>query len=244
MDQKKLYGKWFFWDELVGYPMMLYYWIKGNKINKLLDIRIEKARIKASRIELTKKIKNEFLIEYDKQDNFFSYHFKNIDESRDHNFQDKINYCLLRFRDESKRNLSSSKLMILQENFLNGAEHTLFLYFALEGKVKRDIRLSDIMIGEKSAEYFLLFLKEKKFIDENHNLLVDKKSFLIRIHHFLKDHHIINPDFQDITIIKAMENEYNSNFDRGTFSRAVTAKLNDFEEIVFKELSILFNIRY
>lgn len=244
MDQKKLYGKWFFWDELVGYPMMLYYWIKGDKINKLLTIRIEKARTKASRIELTKKIKNELLIEYNKQDSFFSYHFKNIDESRDHNFQDKINYCLLCFRDESKRNLSSSKLMILQENFLNGAEHTLFLYFALKGKVKREIRLSDIMIGEKSAEHFLHFLKDKKFIDENHNLLVDQKSSFIRIHRFLKDHHIINPDFQDITIIEAMENEYNSNFDRGTFSRAVTVKFNEFEESLCSELLDKFNIKY
>ncbi|MGG5598173.1 hypothetical protein ACPDHJ_00010 [Myroides sp. C8-3] len=244
MDQKKLYGKWFFWDELAGYPMMLYYWIKGNKIQKMLAIRIEKARSKASKIELTNKLKNEYLIKYDIQDNFFSYHFKNIDESRYHNFEEKIDYCLSSYRDEAKRNLSSSKLMILQENFLNGAEHTLFLYFVLEGKIKREIRLSDIMIGEKSAEHFLLFLKDKKLIDENHNLLVDNKSSFIRIHRFLKDHHIINPDFQGNTIIEAMENEYNSNFDAGTFSKAVKTKLTDFEEVLFKELSILFNIRY
>lgn len=93
MDQKKLYGKWFFWDELAGYPMMLYYWIKGNKIQKMLSVRIDKAISKANQMVLTEKTKNEFLIEYDKQDNFFSFHFKNIDESRNHNFQEKIDYC-------------------------------------------------------------------------------------------------------------------------------------------------------
>lgn len=244
MDQKNLYGKWFFWDELVGYPMMLYYWIKGNKIQKMLSVRIDKAVSKANQIVLTEKIKNEFLIEYNKQVNFFSYHFKNIDESRNHNFQEKIDYCLSNYKKESLKHLSSSKLMILQENFLNGAEHTLFLYFALKGKVKREIRLSDIMIGEKSAELFLLFLKDKKFIDENHNLQVDQKSSFIRIHRFLKDQHIINPDFQDTTIIEAMENEYHTNFDKGTFSRAITVKFNEFEESLCKELSQLFNFKY
>lgn len=27
MNQKKLYGRWNFWEEFVGYPMMIYYWI-------------------------------------------------------------------------------------------------------------------------------------------------------------------------------------------------------------------------
>lgn len=244
MDQKKLYGKWFFWDELVGYPMMLYHWIKGNKIQKMLAVRIDKATSKASQIVLTEKAKNELLIEYEKQDSFFSYHFRKIEGSRGHNFQEKIDYCLSNYRKESLRHLSPSKLMILQENFLNGAENTLFLYFALKGKVKREIRLSDIMIGDESAKLFIAFLQNKKYIDENHNLLVDNKSSFIRIHRLLKDHYIINPDFQDITIIEAMENEYNTNFDTGTFSRANKAKLKEFEESVYNELSQLFNFKY
>ena len=100
------------------------------------------------------------------------------------------------------------------------------------------------MIGNNSLKIFIAFLKDKKFIDENHNLLVDQKSSFIRIHRFLKDNHIINPDYQDTTIIEAMENEYNTNFDKGTFSRAVLVKPNDFEEIIYQELSKLFNISY
>ena len=42
MDQKKLYGRWNFWEEFVGYPMMIFYWIKGEKISKMLSKRIEK----------------------------------------------------------------------------------------------------------------------------------------------------------------------------------------------------------
>lgn len=244
MDQKKVYGRWNFWEELAGYPMMIYYWIKGERIQKMLSKRIEKAKQKADPIILTEKMKNEFLIQYEELDSFFSFHFKNIDTSRSHNFDEKIKYCLQQYRKESLRLLSSSSLMKLQENFLSGAEKTLFLYFALQGEVKREIRLSDIMIGDNSSQISTSFLKEKKFIDENHNLLVDQKSSLIRIHRFLKDNLIINPEFQDTTIIEAMENEYNTNFDKGTFSRAVIAKSTDFEENIYKELSKIFNIRY
>ncbi|WP_102981502.1 hypothetical protein [Chryseobacterium scophthalmum] len=244
MDQKKLYGRWNFWEEFVGYPMMIYYRIRGERIQKLLSKRIDKAKQKAGKIILTEKTKNEFLIQYEKLDNFFSFHFKDIDASRNHNFEEKIQYCLDQYRKESNSLISSSNMMKLQGNFLNGAEATLLLYFALDSKTRREIRLSDIMIGENSSKIFIAFLKDKKFIDENHNLLVDQKSSFIRIHRFLKDNHIINPDFQDTTIIEAMENEYNTNFDKGTFSRAITVKPNDFEEIIYQELSKLFNLSY
>lgn len=244
MDHKKLYGRWNFWEEFVGYPMMLYHLIKREKIQQRFHRRIEKAKQKSSKVVLNEKLRNEYLIRYEKLDNFFSFHFKDIDTSRNHNFEDKIQYCLDQYKKESNSLISSSNLMKLQGNFLNGAETTLFLYFALQSKTNREIRLSDIMIGENSSKIFIAFLKDKKFIDENHNLLVDQKSSFIRIHRFLKDYHIINPDFQDTTIIEAMENEYNSNFDKGTFSRALTVKPNDFEETIYHKLSKLFNIKY
>lgn len=244
MDQKKLYGRWNFWEEFAGYPMMIYLWIRKPKIHDRLRSTIEKAQQKSSKIVLDEKLRNEFLIRYEKLDNFFSFHFKDIDQSRNHNFEEKILYCLDQYKKESNSLLSSSNLMKLQGNFLNGAETTLFLYFALKHKTNRKIALSDIMVGDNSSKIFHTFLKEKKFIDENHNLLVDQKSSFIRIHRFLKDNHIINPDFQDTTIIEAMENEYNTNFDKGTFSRAITVKPSDFEESIYKELSKLFDIKY
>lgn len=209
-----------------------------------MNRRIEKAQQKSSKVILNEKLRNEFLIKYENLDNFFSFHFKDIDTSRNHNFEEKIQYCLDLYKKESTSLISSSNLIKLQGNFLNGAETTLFLFFALESKTNREIRLSDIMIGDHSSKIFIAFLKGKKFIDENNNLLVDQKSSFIRIHRFLKDNHIINPDFQDATIIEAMENEYNTNFDKGTFSRAITVKPSDFEESIYSELSKLFNIRH
>lgn len=243
MDKKKLYGQWKLWEEFIGYPMMIYFWIRGQKIQNLLQMRIKKAQQKSSKIILNEKLRNELLIRYEKLDNFFSFHFKDIEESRNHNFEEKIQYCLDQYKKESNSLLTSSNLMKLQGNFLNGAETTLFLYFALKHKTNREIRLSDIMIGDNSSKIFIAFLKGKKFIDENHNLLVDQKSSFIRIHRFLKDNHIINPDFQDTTIIEAMENEYNTNFDKGTFSRAIIVKANDFEENIYQDLFKLYNIK-
>jgi len=244
MDEKTIYGRWFFWDELIGFPMMIYYWVKGERIQKMLENKINNAKGKSNLIILTEKTKNEYLIEYNRLDNFFSLHFKEIENSSKHNFQEKIDYCLQKYKKESSKILSSSNLMKLQGNFLNGAEITLFLYFVLDQKVRREISLSDIIMGENNSKLFIDFLKRKKFIDENNNLIVDQKSSFIRIHRFLKDNHIINPDFQDSTIIEAMENEYNTNFDKGTFSRAITVKPSDFEEIIYMELSKILNFKY
>ena len=44
MDEKKLYGRWFLWDEIIGLPMMIYYWIKGEKIQRMLENRINSAK--------------------------------------------------------------------------------------------------------------------------------------------------------------------------------------------------------
>jgi hypothetical protein len=48
--------------------------------------------------------------------------------------------------------------------------------------------------------------------------------------------------------IKSTEeyNEYSTNFDKGTFSRAVTVKPNDFEERIYNELSncLILDIKY
>lgn len=110
MDKNKLYGRWCIWEELVSYPMMIYYWIKGDKIKKLLSERIKNAKYRAEQEVLTEKTKNEFLIEYEKLDNFFSDHFKKINEFNSHNFNEKIAYCLQQYRKESAMKLTSSSL--------------------------------------------------------------------------------------------------------------------------------------
>lgn len=53
MNEKKIYGRWFIWEEFVGIPMIVYHWIKGDRIKKLLSERIDKARKNGEQVELT-----------------------------------------------------------------------------------------------------------------------------------------------------------------------------------------------
>lgn len=125
-----------------------------------------------------------------------------------------------------------------------GAEKTLTAYLLLDKKVERRIYLKDILIGDDTEEKFKKFLKDKRFIDDEQNLLVDNKSSFIRLHRFLKDENFINSGYTDNTIIEIMEKEYNSTFDKTTFSRANKVLQSDFEKDIFKELSAIMGVRY
>ncbi len=238
MDTKELYGKWLPTNELVGVFIMISNRLKGKRIKQQLDEKIKKSKEKALQIELTEKKKDELLIQYQDLNNFFSHHFKKIDDSRSFSLDEKVDYCLEQYKKESKKLLSAANLIILQENFLNGAEQTLFLYSALNGKVSRGISIQDI-IGVEKSRILINFLKDKNFIDQNNNLIVDNKSRFIRIHRFLKDIKVINSDFNDKTILDAMEREYNASFDQGTFSKAIGVKMTESEEAIYKELEEL-----
>lgn len=244
MNLNKIYGRWMIWDEFGAIPLVIISWVKGKRIKTLLEERINKAERIAAEIALNSKNKEEYLLDYEAQDNFFSHHFKKIEKSRNHSFEDKIAYCLQQYKTESRRNISASRTILLQENFLIGADKTLTAYLLLERKVERRIYLKDILIGDDTEEKFKKFLKVKRYIDGNQNLLVDNKSIFIRLHRFLKDVKIINPDFTDTTIIEVMEKEYNSTFDKGTFSRAIKISPNDDETALYKELSEILKINY
>ena len=75
--------------------------------------------------------------------------------------------------------------MKLQGNFINGAEITLFYYFALKQKVTEDIRISDIILGENTSKILLSFLKDKKFIDENR--VLDYIYIKVKEHYLLSE---------------------------------------------------------
>lgn len=244
MDLNKIYGRWMVWDEFGAIPLVIISWLKGKKIKTLLEERIKKAQEIAAKTIINSKNREEYLLEYDSLDNFFAYHFKNIEKSRTHSFEEKIAYCLQQYKAESFRNISASRAMLLQENFLIGAEKTLTAYLLLDKKVERRIYLKDILIGDDTEEKFKIFLKDKRFIDDEQNLLVDNKSSFIRLHRFLKDENFINSGYTDNTIIEIMEKEYNSTFDKTTFSRANKVLQSDFEKDIFKELSAIMGVRY
>lgn len=242
MDKKKLYGHWYIWEELVSYPMMLYYWIKGDKIQKMLSERIEKARRKAEQMTLTEKNKNEFLIEYEKLDNFFSYHFKEIDKFNSHNFQDKINYCLKQYRKESSQKLTSSNLMKLQGNFLAGAEKTLFLYFLLYRERKPNNSFVSIFSSEENYNKFIFVMKNNSYLDENNKFDISV-IFFSGVLTFLKKKGVIK-NVKNINIIKLLKDDFDFEISTSSFSSGMPYPTKDEEKKLFDDLSKELMVKY
>ncbi|MDO5655775.1 MAG: hypothetical protein Q4G27_06505 [Flavobacteriaceae bacterium] len=241
MDKKEIYGKSYFWSELAAFPLIIYYRLKGKNIKQLLYELLSRVQKKYSDTVITFQEKEELLIQYEELNNFFAYHFKKIDSSRSHNFDEKINYCLNQFKKESNSLTSASKLVILQENFLKGAEQTLSIYFKLNGKTERRLYLSDILVGKFTDERLKNFLLSQKFIDENNNLIVDNKSFFFRILKSLKDKKFINQSFTDKTIVEVLQNEYNSKLDNSLFSKASNITPDESETEIIEELISLLD---
>ena len=226
MDKKKLYGHWYIWEELVSYPMMLYYWIKGDKIQKMLSERIEKARRKAEQMTLTEKNKNEFLIEYEKLDNF----------------QDKINYCLKQYRKESSQKLTSSNLMKLQGNFLAGAEKTLFLYFLLYRERKPNNSFVSIFSSEENYNKFIFVMKNNSYLDENNKFDISV-IFISGVLTFLKKKGVIK-NVKNINIIKLLKDDFDFEISPSSFSSGMPYPTKDEEKKLFDDLSKELMVKY
>lgn len=242
MNEKKLYGRWYIWEELISYPMMLYYWIKGDKIKELLSERIKKAKQTAEQEILTEKDKNELLIEYERLDNFFSYHFKEINQFDSHTFQEKITYCLRQYRKESAMKLTSSSLMKLQGNFLTGAEKTLLLYFLLYDEKKTKNSFLSIFSSEENYNTFILVMKNNSYLDKNNKFDITV-IFFASILTFLKKRGVIKK-VKNIDIIKLLKEDFNFEISPSSFSSATPYPTKDEEKKLFDDLSKEFMIKY
>lgn len=236
MDAKNIYGKSFIFEEIAAIPLYLYDTLFKDNVYNLLNI-VKANSIENAKKEIPNKKQREILmIKFGELDDFFSINFNKIVNARHLNFDEKIDYCYKVYLEERRKKFSFRSRTILRDNFLFGAKKCIFLYKVLNEKVTNERTLSDIIIDSNVYITLIDFLKKKKFIDLNRNLIVDNKSFFIRIHRLLKDELYINPDFNDVSIIEAMENEYNTTFDRGTFSKAINTKLTNFEKQIHNEL--------
>ena len=242
MNEKKLYGRWYIWEELISYPMMLYYWIKGDKIKELLSERIKKAKQTAEQEILTEKDKNELLIEYERLDNFFSYHFKEINQFDSHTFQEKITYCLRQYRKESAMKLTSSSLMKLQGNFLTGAEKTLLLYFLLYDEKKTKNSFLSIFSSEENYNTFILVMKNNSYLDKNNKFDITV-IFFASILTFLKKRGVIKK-VKNIDIIKLLKEDFNFEISPSSFSSATPYPTKDEEKKLFDDLSKELMVKY
>ncbi len=176
---EKIYGKWYPWQELSAYPMMLYYFIKGKKLKELLEEKIAKAKKKATKKEFSERELYENQIEYDKLDNLFSLYFKEVDKSDVHSFKDKIEYCLQKYKLETQKHLTASRVVILQGNFLTGAEKTLYLYFTLLKTFKKEVPKS-IKIKNTQINYNI-------HLEETTNNMIDNSQETTQYHIHIED---------------------------------------------------------
>lgn len=130
-------------SEVIAVPFLVSRIFKGKKIKDLIDDKIELVREKSAKINLTEKERFERHLEFKNLDNFFVNNFRALDNSAAHSFEDKINYCLNQYSKESRKILTSTNLVVLEENFLKGAEKTLFLYFLLNKDFKEESELKN-----------------------------------------------------------------------------------------------------
>lgn len=242
MDRRKLYGVWLPTDELLGIPLVAYHWLRGKKIRDLLFEKLHAAREKSKNCHLSEKDITELKIQYDELDNVFSDWFKQIEKSPNHTFQEKIDYCLKRFRTESLRNLTASRTLILQENFLKGAEKTLFLYFLLYGEAKSNNSFMSIFSSEENYNKFINVMKYNSYLDEKNQFNIPV-IFFSSILEFLRKNGIIKK-VKNIEIIKSLKDDFNFEISPSSFSNATPYPTRDEEGKLFDDLSKEFVIKY
>ena len=137
MKQNNLYLKYNPGAEIIAIPFIVSRIIKGKNIKELLYETINALREKAANVKLNELEKFEAQIEYNNSENFFATHFKALENSNEHTFEDKIKYCLKKYAKESKSLLSAANTVVLEENFLKGAIHKeLNIDYTKEGQRK------------------------------------------------------------------------------------------------------------
>lgn len=152
--------------ELAGVPLFvgkaINRLIKNEKISDTLDniVKISKENASSyndiSNIELMK-----FQTEYKKAENFFAKYFVKYEDSP---VESRIEYCLEEYKTEVNKISSASNSLVLEENFLKGAERTLMLYYILkERNLIEGNRLKQQEASKQEIEQLELKLQE---IDE------------------------------------------------------------------------------
>lgn len=242
MKKNSIYLRFNPFSEIVAVPFLLNRIFKGQKIKELLNNKIEYARDQASRSKFTDIEKFEKNLEYQNLDNFFANHFRKLDESSYHFFDDKINYCLKQYLMESRKIWTSTNMVVLEENFLKGAEKTLLLYFILNVEAKKT--RSFISLFSKKDYYFkfIKVMEDNGYLDENNDLEIPI-IFFAGILNFLKNRGVIKK-VNNIAIISDLKNDFNYQMSTASFSSGVPHPTSESEKVLFDKLAKEFMISY
>lgn len=136
MKRKNIdYAWWGLASDVLGVPVFTVKAIKrlikkekiADSLEKIIEEAKEEAKIPPEK-ELS-PVKIQLLRDsYEEQDDLFSVHF-NSEAVHKLSFDEKIDYCLTKYKEESRKVSTATNSLILEENFFKGAKQTLFLYF-------------------------------------------------------------------------------------------------------------------
>lgn len=241
--------------ELVGVPLLIFNALKriskNEKIADTLENIIELSKTNADKLKSSSKVELKvFFDEYQEMNNFFHKYFNRYN---DLNIEERIDYCLRKYKNEALKINTASNTLILEENFLKGAERTLTLYFLLkdkglineenhttleEEKPKPILLTLEDLMGKDNYNQLMDFLIKERLITKDKELITSKAK-LIRHHCVLRDQNILKAK-NDRDIIRAMENEYKTKFDQSIISNRFGTKITDEEQEEIHKLEELF----
>ena len=174
MKQNNLYLKYNPGAEIIAIPFIVSRIIKGKNIKELLYEIINALREKAANVKLNELEKFEAQIEYNNIENFFATHFKALENSNEHTFEDKIKKSysdkLELYNDQKVKILSlepynNSRLQLKTE--LVGKEGTYSINYNFYEKDGEwfiyDVDLIGVSIIQTYRQQFGGLLKEKSF---------------------------------------------------------------------------------
>ena len=242
MKQNNLYLKYNPGAEIIAIPFIVSRIIKGKNIKELLYDIINAIREKAANVKLNELEKFEAQIEYNNIENFFATHFKALENSNEHTFEDKIKYCLKKYAKESKSLLSAANTVVLEENFLKGAQETLFYYFIINENKKPKKTFQSIFANKENYNKFISIMKNNSYLNENNKIDIPI-IFFAGILTFLKKNGIIKK-VKSIDIVKFLKDDFNFEISPSSFSSATPYPTKDEEKKLFDDLSKEFMIKY
>lgn len=228
--------------QIIAVPFLLSRIIKGKKIKELIYEKIDFTREESAKCTFSEIERFEKGLEYENLDNFFVNHFRKVENSLAHTFEDKINYCLNRYSVESRKILTAANLVVLEENFLNGAEKALFLYFSLKNRDKVDKSFKNLFSSDENYFVFISVMKNNSYLNDVNRIDIPK-IFFAGILTFLRSKGVLK-NVKDTEIVTALNFEFDFTISKASLCNGVPHPTNESEKKLFDEFAKQYIIKY
>lgn len=229
-------------SELIAIPFIVNNFIRGKTIKERLKGIIESAKKEALNKTLTEQEKYVKQIDYDDLDNFFANHFKALENSKVHSFEDKVDYCLNKYAIEAKSLLSVANTVVLEENFLKGAKKTLSIYFKINKGKEPKKSFQSLFSNKEYYDKFILVMENNSYLSKDNKFDIPV-IFFSGVLIFLRKKGIIKK-VKNIDIVKNLNTDFNYKISEASISSATDYPTKDEEKKLFNDLSKEFMIDY